>query len=125
MEGVGRLGWCAVDCADPLRLAAFWSEVLGMEIDESYLGDPPHYVGLIPATPSGLVITFNRVPEPKTVKNRLHFDIEVDDVETATARVLELGGHQARSDDFDEYGFRWRVMSDPEDNEFCLIFGTA
>ena len=50
MEGVGRLGWCAVDCADPLRLAAFWSEVLGMEIDEGYLGDPPHYVGLIPAT---------------------------------------------------------------------------
>jgi hypothetical protein len=68
MEGVGRLGWCAVDCADPLRLAAFWSEVLGMQIDEGYLGDPPHYVGLIPATPGGPAITFNRVPEPKTVK---------------------------------------------------------
>jgi predicted enzyme related to lactoylglutathione lyase len=125
MEGVGRWGWCAVDCADPLRLAAFWSEVLGMEIDEGYLGDPPHYVGLIPATPGGPVITFNRVPEPKTVKNRLHFDVEVEEVEAATARVLELGGHRAPTGDFDEYGFRWRVMSDPEDNEFCLIFGTA
>ena len=121
MEG-GRWGWCAVDCADPARLAAFWSHVLGMEIDEGYLGDPPHYVGLIPVAPA---ITFNRVPEPKTVKNRLHFDIEVDEVESATARVLELGGHRAPTDDFDEYGFRWRVMSDPEDNDLCLIFGTA
>jgi predicted enzyme related to lactoylglutathione lyase len=125
MEGVGRLGWCGVDCADPLRLAAFWSQVLGMEIDEGQLGDPPHYVGLIPSTPGGPVITFNRVPEPKSVKNRLHFDIEVNEVESATARVLELGGHRAPTDDFDEYGFRWRVMSDPEGNEFCLIFGTA
>jgi predicted enzyme related to lactoylglutathione lyase len=96
-----------------------------MAIDESYLGDPPHYVGLIPATAGGLVITFNRVPESKTVKDRLHFDVEVDEVESATARVLALGGHRAPTDDFDEYGFRWRVMSDPEDNEFCLVFGTA
>lgn len=51
MEGVGRLGRCAVDCADPLRLAAFWSQVLGMEIDEGFLGDPPHYVGLIRRPP--------------------------------------------------------------------------
>ena len=71
------------------------------------------------------MITFNRVPEPKTLKNRMHFDIEVNEVESARARVLELGGHRAPTDDYDGYGFKWRVMSDPEGNEFCLIFGTV
>ena len=122
MDGIGRLSWIQVDCADPVALATFWSSVLGAEIDRPGLGDPPHYLALVPDRPDQPVLTFQRVPEPKTAKNRLHLDIAVDDVETATARIEDLGGRRLAGDDFAEYGFHWRVMADPEDNEFCLIF---
>jgi predicted enzyme related to lactoylglutathione lyase len=63
------------------------------------------------------------VPEPKTVKNRLDLDLAVDDVEAATARIEALGGRRLRPEaDFNEYGYCWRTMADPEGNEFCLIF---
>jgi predicted enzyme related to lactoylglutathione lyase len=104
-------------------LARFWGEVLGREIDEP-LGDPPHYVGLIPTT-DDLVVTFQRVPERKAVKNRLHLDVEVEDVDEAQAKVEALGGRRLPMEDFSEYGFRWRQMADPEGNEFCLIFGSV
>jgi predicted enzyme related to lactoylglutathione lyase len=115
------LGWIQIDCADPVRLAAFWSQVLGSEVGEA-LGDPPHYLGLVPDAPGSPVVSFHRVPEAKVVKNRLHFDVAVDDVEDATTRIEELGGARLPSDDFSEYGFHWRVMTDPESNEFCLVY---
>ena len=59
------------------------------------------------------MITFNRVPEPKTVKNRSHFDIEVNEGVGHGPGTRRSSG---TTDDFDEYGFRWRVMSDPEGN---------
>lgn len=115
-----RLGAVTVDCADPDRLAAFWGAVLGVEVAER-LGDPPQYVSLQRAE-GAPTVTFQRVPEPKKVKNRLHPDLEVDDVEAATARVERLGGRRVQHGDFDEHGYRWRVMADPEGNEFCLVF---
>ena len=95
--------------------------MLGVEIDAA-LGDPPHYLGLVPASSGAPAVSFHRVPEAKVVKNRLHFDVAVDDVETASDRIEALGGARHASDDFSEYGFRWRVMTDPEGNEFCLIY---
>ena len=121
MDRVGHLGWIQIDCANPMRLAAFWSEVLGVEIDQPPDGDPPHYVNLIPGTPNEPIVCFQRVPEAKNVKNRLHLDIEVGDIGSATLRVQDLGGRRLDSDDFTEYGFRWRVMADPAGNEFCLV----
>ena len=58
----------------------------------------------------------------QTVKNRLHFDLEVDDIGAATERIERLGGKRLPSDDFSEYGFHWRVMTDPDGNEFCLVY---
>jgi predicted enzyme related to lactoylglutathione lyase len=65
-----------------------------------------------------LPILFLRVPDHKQVKNRLHFDLRVDDYETAIARAIDLGAEPA-----DEIfaGERWRVLRDPEGNEFCII----
>jgi predicted enzyme related to lactoylglutathione lyase len=123
MERVGRVGWIQVDCANPAAIAEFWSKVLEVTMEEP-LGDPPHYLYLgAPADASGgPTLAFQRVPEPKTVKNRMHIDVAVDDVELATTQILALGGSRAPSEDFSEYGFRWRVMADPDDNEFCLIY---
>jgi predicted enzyme related to lactoylglutathione lyase len=125
MERVGRLEWIQIDCQDPVGLAVFWGAVLGLALDDRQLGDPPHYVALEPANPDGPSVNFQRVPEPKTVKNRLHFDLQVDDVAMATARIEALGGRRLPMDDFYEYGYRWRVMADPEGNEFCLTYERA
>ena len=121
MVAIGRLGWIQVDCSDPERVAAFWSEVLGVEVGEA-LEDPIQYLPLDPASPDGPRVTFQRVPEGKSVKNRLHFDVTVDDLDAATARVEALGGRRLAGPDFLEDGFGWRVMADPEGNEFCLIY---
>jgi predicted enzyme related to lactoylglutathione lyase len=71
----------------------------------------------------GLFTKAQRVPEPKTLKNRLHLDIRVDDIEQATAQIETLGGRRLPVEDFREHGFRWRVMADPEGNGFCLVYG--
>ena len=121
MTAVGTLGWVQVDAEDPMLLATFWGALLGQELDVA-LGDPPVYLGLVPARPGDVVVSFQRVPEPKTVKNRLHFDVAVEDVDEAAARVVEFGGSIPDADDFHEFGFNWRLAADPEGNEFCLIY---
>jgi predicted enzyme related to lactoylglutathione lyase len=121
VAAIGRLAWIQIDCSDPCALAAFWSEMLGVEIGEP-LEDPVQYLSLAPTSPGAPLVTFQRVPEGKAVKNRLHLDVTVDDVEAATVRVEELGGSRLATKDFSEDGFSWRVMTDPEGNEFCLIF---
>lgn len=65
-----------------------------------------------------VALALQRVPEPKVAKNRAHVDLRLDDLDAVTALVEELGG--ARLADHEEEGFRWRVMRDPEGNEFCL-----
>ena len=124
MEPIGRLAWIQIDCHDPRLLAAFWGAVFGLKFGNTF-GEPPHYVGLEQRGPDSLYISVQRVPEPKTAKNRLHFDIRVDDIERATTQIETLGGRRLPLEDFQEYGFRWRVMADPEGNEFCLGYEMA
>ena len=102
----------AIDCTDPLRLARWWSRVLGGSIDI----DPEGLATL--RTPEGLAIDFFRVPEPKTVKNRLHLDLRSREFTTAIEEALALGA--TRADDI-YAGGRWQVLRDPEGNEFCIL----
>ncbi|MDH5314331.1 MAG: hypothetical protein OEW66_10935, partial [Actinomycetota bacterium] len=71
------------------------------------------------------VLRFQRVPEPKTVKDRIHLDLRVDDIEEACRRVIELGAQRVEQGDFREYDVTFRVMLDPEGNEFCLVSDAA
>jgi predicted enzyme related to lactoylglutathione lyase len=119
---VAKLGWILTDCHDPDRLAAFWGAVLGVEVEDRF-GSPPQYVNLGPGTPDGPRVCFQRVPEAKVGKNRLHLDLAVLDVDTAASKVEELGGRRLPGDDLHEDGYSWRLMADPEGNEFCLIYG--
>jgi glyoxalase superfamily protein len=132
------------DCANPRAVAEFWKSVLG------YV-DPPvpagfdswdAYEASLPAERQGATwacqdpegvgprLFFQRVPEGKTVKNRLHLDVRVgvgltgDErvtaLETEGARLLALGArrlHLLPADDEDEACL---VMQDVEGNEFCL-----
>ena len=118
---IGRWSSVQVDCADPVALAAFWARLLGTEVLDAF-GDPPHYVALrATAEGGGPCMSFQRVPEEKDSKNRLHMDIYVEDLDRATALVEEFGGEGPAGSDLEEYGFTWRVVADPEGNEFCLI----
>jgi predicted enzyme related to lactoylglutathione lyase len=115
----GDIRWLQIDCTDPEELAKFWAEVLELDPDRS--SSPPAFRCLL-GKDGGPGLCFQRVPEPKTVKNRVHFDVVVSDLEGATVRIEQLGG-TTRSDapDFRENGWRWRIMADPEGNEFCLV----
>ncbi len=117
MAGLGSVNGLVLDGADTDALAAFWSAVLGTSID-TVAGDG-HYIDLA-ATEGFPILRIQRVPESKSVKNRLHLDIEVDDIERAIDQVRTLGGSVVRSPT-DEYGWRYVVLADPEGNEFCAI----
>jgi predicted enzyme related to lactoylglutathione lyase len=116
---IARLDSVTIDCGDPERLASFWSSVFGTA--EAWRGgDPVQYIDL-GSTDGSPVLRFQRVPEPKTVKDRIHLDLRVDDIEEACRRVIGLGGARVEQGDFREYDVVFRVMLDPEGNEFCLV----
>jgi predicted enzyme related to lactoylglutathione lyase len=79
--------------------------------------DPEEFeIRLAPDRLSGLL--FGRVPEPKTLKNRLHLDFRPDDRDAAVARLLDHGATRA---DVGQGEQSWIVLSDPEGNEFCVL----
>lgn len=117
MDGVGGLNAIVIDCEDPLELARFWAAMLGTGI-ESTIGDG-HYVDLLPV-PGVPILRFQRVAESKVTKNRLHLDLDVEDVDVACARIEALGGRRLSERALTEYGYAWIVMEDPAGNEFCV-----
>ena len=104
-----------IDCADLERMAAFYTAALGYEVHGTA---GKQYVSL---TGDGPKVVFQKVPENKTVKNRVHLDLIVDDIEAEAVRWVGLGA--TRGERFDEWGVAWIVMRDPEGNEVCLCDG--
>lgn len=126
MAGAARLGWVQIDCVDPESLASFWSRLLGVKERERVGRSPvgPRFVVLSPPPMSDVAIAFQWVPEPKRSKNRLHLDVvATEGLEAVTELVETLGGSRGPEGDLTEEHWRWRVMRDPEGNEFCLIPG--
>jgi hypothetical protein len=110
----------AIDCADAPTLGRFWADVLGRQVAADSTSE---HVILLPGdgdTGSPL-ITFNKVPEPKTVKNRLHLDLISETFEAETERLLSLGAHRLR--DLQRDKSSWTTFADIEGNEFDLIAG--
>jgi len=119
-ETGAKLAWVTVDCRDPVRMSTFWSALLNVG-EEGRIGDPPKYVMLEGQAPRALPLQFQRVTDATLPRNRMHLDLAVDDVDRATARVEQLGGSRIPGGDLEEAGYRWRVVADPEGNEFCLV----
>jgi predicted enzyme related to lactoylglutathione lyase len=105
-----------LDCADPERLAEFWSEALGY----TNVGSAGVYVALYPREGSGPKLLLQRVDEPKTSKNRMHIDIEIADIQAEADRLTRLGGQRVSEGTYSEHGSSWILMADPEGNEFCV-----
>ena len=135
-----------IDCADPARLAEFWAAALGYVVQEP----PPGFAtwqdflraqgipesdwnranAVVDPERRGPRIYFQRVPEPKMMKNRVHLDLNVsggratpielrrERVNAEADRLRGLGATRVRA--AEEHGQYWVVMQDPESNEFCV-----
>jgi Glyoxalase-like domain len=100
------------DAADALVLAGFWAAALGSDVDEDSTADKAFVEA---AGWGGPNIWFNRVPEPKSAKNRMHFDLRAPGtMEAEVARLETLGAVVVWGDE------HHTVMQDPEGNEFCV-----
>jgi hypothetical protein len=100
------------DCADALVVATFWAAALGSNVDEESTSDKAFVEA---AGWGGPNMWFNRVPEPKTAKNRIHLDLRAPgSIPDEVAWLTALGATvQQVGDDL-------TVMTDPEGNEFCV-----
>jgi hypothetical protein len=134
------------DAADPPALAAFWGEALGYVEEAPADGfdsweawaiannlpsdDWGNYASRVDPNGDGPRLFFQRVPEPKTAKNRVHLDLSVgggrgtpleerrDRVGAAVERAVAAGATRVKQ--YDEASEHWVVLQDPEGNEFCL-----
>lgn len=108
-----RLYNLTFDARDPTALAEFWSAVL-----ERPIGGTGEFFAFIDRTPTDPAVLFIKVPEEKIAKNRMHVDLDCDDLGVARQRVEELGATFVHEKD--EYGVHWMTFHDPEGNEFCV-----
>jgi Glyoxalase-like domain len=134
-----------IDCADPAGLAKFWAGALRYELQPPPPGFDswPDFLqaqgvpeeqwnnasAVIDPSGVGPRVFFQKVPEPKTGKNRVHLDLSAGggpgvpledqrrQVETEVRRLEALGA--TKVDEHEELGVHWAVLRDPEDNEFC------
>ncbi|MFF7448090.1 MULTISPECIES: VOC family protein [unclassified Streptomyces] len=104
-----------IDCADAHGLATFWSQVLGLPLHED---DRP---GDEEALIEEARLLFVTVPEAKTVKNRVHLDLQPQDRtrDEEVERLIGLGA-ALLDDRRNPDGTGWATMADPEGNEFCV-----
>jgi hypothetical protein len=115
-DGRMALEWeqVIVDADDPAGLGGWWATAL----DWVVVDDDPEEYEIRPAPDRLPGLLFVRVPEPKTLKNRLHLDFRPDDRDAEVTRLLDLGATRADIGQGDE---TWVVLRDPEDNEFCVL----
>lgn len=108
-----------IDCLDPIRMSTFWGMLLGMAVSNEH-GDDPGWATLGSRSGPTPRLTFQRVPEPKSTKNRIHLDVQVADIDRGRQQVEDLGGKWSGIRyDYDEGVVL--VMLDPEGHEFCLV----
>jgi hypothetical protein len=106
------------DASRPRDLAAFWAGVLGRRLSE----DPRDGVAVLPADGYGFRLGFFPGDEPKTVANRIHFDLtstSPENMRETVDRALRLGGRHIDIGQRPEEGHV--VLADPDGNEFCVI----
>jgi predicted enzyme related to lactoylglutathione lyase len=118
------MAYVTIDSVDPEALAPFWASLLGVEI-QGRVADG-EYVLLRRTGADVPAVAFQRVPEPKSGKSRIHLDLSVEDLDAATKAVEALGGRwlePGTTRDVD--GYRWRCFADPEGNEFDIASSSS
>jgi predicted enzyme related to lactoylglutathione lyase len=112
----------SIDSDDPRGTAAFWEAALGWrrthESDQEVVLEPPEGSAEDGVSPD---LLFLRVPEGKTLKNRLHLDLRPDDQEAEVARLEGLGATRVDVGQLGHEATTWVVLQDPEGNELCVL----
>lgn len=111
-----RVGEVVIDCRDHGAVVDFWERALDydrQEVNEQYVGLAPRQ-----REPGRPPLLFQRVPEAKVVKNRVHLDFRSEDMAAEVERLTGLGATFLREGSLG--AIRWTVLADPEGNEFCV-----
>ncbi|WP_405616504.1 VOC family protein [Streptomyces sp. NBC_01511] len=112
-----RVGHVTIDSTDAFRLGTFWADVLGTTVaDDDKPGDDEVLV-----VADGITLLFVEVPEAKTIKNRVHVDLEPQNGtrEEEVERLLALGATLVEDHRVPD-GRGWATLADIEGNEFCV-----
>jgi hypothetical protein len=111
-----KLGNITFDCESPARVAEFWGTALGYKVENvnENFAMATHPEGTPP------MLLFIKVPEPRTVKNRVHVDMAADNREAEIERLIGMGATRGDTHEMPEYGIKWTVLQDPEGNELCV-----
>jgi predicted enzyme related to lactoylglutathione lyase len=104
-----------IDCANPGKLAEFWTAAMDTTVANDMGGE---FVILAPTRTGGVSLALQKVPEPRSGKNRVHIDFGTQDRAADVAKLVELGATVV--DEHTMPGFAWTVLADPEGNEFCV-----
>jgi hypothetical protein len=117
-----------IDCRNAYELSAWWKQVLGYVDVPDDPNEPGHQECMIIRPDGGHQLLFIEVPDTKSVKNRLHFDLRPAEGtrDEEAARLVLLGATEI-DDQRDHYGpsVGWVVLADPEGNEFCVLRSDA
>lgn len=116
MAPIARPLAVTIDCRDPRPLLSFWQQLVGGDLVAT---SPDDYL-LLENVPAIGMIGFQMVPEAKGVKNRVHLDLDVPDIEDAVASSTRIGATRHGIVVEEPKNF-FQVMSDPEGNEFCFV----
>jgi predicted enzyme related to lactoylglutathione lyase len=114
---IGKFLAVVIDCANPLGMSSFWQQLLGGQIDPNTSSQEWMSLSGVP----GLgYLGFQKVPESKSIKNRVHIDVDVETIDDAVQRAIALGAEKSGEIVEEETNY-FQVMLDPEKNEFCFV----
>ncbi|MGG8407194.1 VOC family protein [Streptomyces sp. 12297] len=117
-----RLVQIAMNARDDSAVGGFWAEVLGWGVSSEGPGvtniEP---VGIAYPDPAAVFVDVLRVPEPKTVKNRVHIDLATTSAAHQAELVARVQALGATPVDIGQGDVPWTVLADPEGNEFCVL----
>lgn len=108
------VGMVTFDTTDARALAAWWAEQTGGAVVNDMEG-----FFVVVATPTGLHLGFQTVPDPTPGKNRLHLDCGAADPQAEIDRLVAAGATLVAVHD-ENPGFTWTVLADPDGNQFCV-----
>jgi hypothetical protein len=115
--GTGPVAAVVVDCTDPTSLAGFWELAAGF----ARTGSSEGWEQLRSPRGVGPYLELLHVPDPKTVKNRIHLDVAPHLGEDLAADLKRLEDAGARPVDAGQGDAPWTVLADPESGEFCVL----
>lgn len=111
-----RIAQITLDAVDPIPLARWWAERLGGQVTQE--NDGWFVVVTVPNSPA---LAFQKVEHPTPGKNRMHLDMLVDEIAGAVDEFVAAGATRVAEHSMGDFG--WVILTDPQDNEFCLAAG--